>query len=119
MHHNLAPPWGVESAAVALPSLQLVIAVGLVAAVLLVIATVCLVSVLSVTSQAGDQRADGIKVLQELGRILRMLLDALRGRRGDADLGRPRGPEDQAPNVVEDQAAEQADGDVDQDAATG
>jgi hypothetical protein len=51
--------------------------------VLLLVATMCVVSILSVTTKAGDQRADGIRVLREQGRILRSLLDALRGRRDD------------------------------------
>jgi hypothetical protein len=59
-----------------------IIAAGLVLALLLLIVTVSVVSIVSVASKVADQRKDGIKVLGQLGTMLRHILDTIRRRRG-------------------------------------
>jgi hypothetical protein len=59
-----------------------IIAAGLALALLLLILTVSVVSILSVAFSAPDQRKDGIKVLDQLGTMLRHVLDAIHRRRG-------------------------------------
>lgn len=62
-----------------------ILALALAAALLVLIGTVAVVSVLSVVSKVADQRADGIKVLDQLGKMLRQILDTIRRRHGGGD----------------------------------
>jgi hypothetical protein len=62
-----------------------IIAAGLALALLMLILTVSVVSILSVAFRTPDQRQDGIKVLGQLSTMLRHVLDAIRRRRGRGD----------------------------------
>jgi hypothetical protein len=64
--------------------------IGLVVVVVLITIALCVVAILSVVLKASDQRADGLRVLQQLGRTLERivgkLVDLFRRRRRDDDL---------------------------------
>jgi hypothetical protein len=96
MNHTLAPVW-VADVGSGPVSPALVFAVGLVAVLILLALAVVLVAVLAVVLKAGDQRADGLRVLEELGQMLGRVLDAIPGRRRRRRPGEDDDQDDTAP----------------------